>query len=108
MRSNGIIYQQIRNATVKITYKGTTFLVDPYFRPKGEDGCFQIAPKPELKKLKNPLNELPFPINEIVKNIDGVILSHTHGDHWDRIMLQQKIYQKMFQFLFRINQIRIY
>ena len=25
------------------------------------------------------------PINEIVKNIDGVILSHTHGDHWDNV-----------------------
>ena len=85
MSNNGIIYQQIRNATVKITYKGVTFLVDPYFRPKGEDGCFQIAPQPELKKLKNPLIELPMPINEIVKNIDGVILSHTHGDHWDNV-----------------------
>ena len=49
MSDNKIIYQQIRNATVKITYHGQTSLVDPYFRPKGEDGCFQIAPKPELK-----------------------------------------------------------
>lgn len=85
MSDNKIIYQQIRNATVKIKYHGQTFLVDPYFRPKGDDGCFQIAPKPELKKLKNPLNELPLPINEIIKDIDGVILSHTHGDHWDDV-----------------------
>ena len=61
------------------------FLVDPYLRPKGGDGCFQIAPKPEMKKLKNPLNELPMPISEIIKDIDAVILSHIHGDHWDDI-----------------------
>ena len=34
-----------------------------------------------MKKLKN----LPFPISEIIKDIDAVILSHTHGDHWDDI-----------------------
>ena len=85
MSDNKIIYQQIRNATVKITYHGQTFLVDPYFRPKGEDGCFQIAPKPELKKLKNPLVELPMPIKEIIKDINAVVLSHTHGDHWDDV-----------------------
>ena len=101
MSNKEIIYQQIRNATVKITYKGTTFLVDPYFRPKGEDGCFQIAPKPELKKLKNPLNELPFPI--ILMESYYLILMEIIG-----IMLLQKIYQNQFQFLFKINQIKIY
>ena len=25
------------------------------------------------------------PIDKIIKNIDGVILSHTHGDHWDNV-----------------------
>ena len=34
-----------------------------------------------MKKLKN----LPFPISEIIKDIDAVILSYTHGDHWDEI-----------------------
>ena len=64
MSDSKIIYQQIRNATVKIVYKGITLLVDPYFVPKGGSGCFQIAPKPELKKLKNPLNNLRFPLKK--------------------------------------------
>ena len=34
-----------------------------------------------MKKLKN----LQFPISEIIKDIDAVILSYTHGDHWDYI-----------------------
>ena len=38
-----------------------------------------------MKKLKNPLVELPFPIKEIIKDINAVILSHTHGDHWDDV-----------------------
>jgi hypothetical protein len=33
--------------------------------------------------LKNPLNDLPFPIEEIIKNIDAAIITHTLGDLWD-------------------------
>ena len=85
MSNNKIIYQQIRNATVKVAFHGQTFLVDPYFIKKGGSGCFQIAPKPEMRKIKNPMNELPIPIKEIIKDIDAVIITHTHGDHWDEI-----------------------
>ena len=46
MNDSKIIYQQIRNATVKIVYKGITLLVDPYFVPKGGSGYFDFAPKP--------------------------------------------------------------
>ena len=67
----------------KTTYHGLTLLVDPYFVPKGGSGCFQIAPKPEMRKIKNPICELPIPINEIVEGIDAVVITHTHGDHWD-------------------------
>ena len=46
---------------------------------------FSNSSKARNEKLKNPLNELPFPITKIIKDIDVVILSHTHGDHWDDI-----------------------
>ena len=83
MSDKNIIYQQIRNATVKIKYHGLTFLVDPYLVPKGASGCFAISPKPEMKKIKNPMNDLPMPIKEIIEGVDAVIVTHTHGDHWD-------------------------
>ena len=85
MSDKKITYQQIRNATVKLVYHEITILVDPYLVQKGGSGCFPIAPKPEMKKVKNPLNELPMPIEEIIKGIDAVIVTHTHADHWDEI-----------------------
>lgn len=33
--ANAVTVQQIRNATVKIDFSGTTFLVDPMLSPKG-------------------------------------------------------------------------
>lgn len=39
--------------------------------------------KTRNEKIKNPMNDLPFPIAEIIKGVDAVIVTHTHGDHWD-------------------------
>ena len=44
---------------------------------------FDMAPKPELKKMRLPLNDLPMTVEEIIKDIDAVIITHTHSDHWD-------------------------
>lgn len=69
--------QLIRNATMKISYAGRTFLTDPMLSPKDEIRSFAgIA--------RNPTIELPLPIEEIVKGIDGVIVSHDHPDHFDK------------------------
>ena len=38
-----------------------------------------VSKYPQNQKWKN------FPISEIIKDIDAVILSYTHGDHWDDI-----------------------
>ena len=69
--------QLIRNATMKMTYAGRTFLTDPMLSPKDEIRSFAgIA--------RNPTIELPFPTEEIVKGIDGVIVTHDHPDHFDK------------------------
>ena len=72
---------QIRNATVKITYAGKTFLVDPWLLPKeampGFAGAFH-------SEVRQPRVELPLPVAEIVK-ADAVILTHVHPDHWDEM-----------------------
>lgn len=75
--------QLIRNATIVIEYAGKKILVDPMLSNKGE---LATAPMPakDWNMKRNPLHELPISIDEIIKDIDFVFLSHLHFDHWDK------------------------
>ncbi len=68
--------QLIRNATLKINYAGKTILVDPMFSTKGAFESFAGIEK-------NPTVNLPIEISEIIKNVDMVLVTHTHTDHFD-------------------------
>ena len=81
--SNQVIYHHIRNATAKLTYSGLKILVDPYFAPKGHNPGFELCPTMEGKKARIPMIDLPVPVEEIIKEVDAVIITHTHDDHWD-------------------------
>ena len=83
--NNKISFQQIRNATGKVTYNGLTLLIDPILAPKGEYPGFEAANTLERKLMRNPLIELPLPVEEVIKNVEAVILTHTHLDHWDPV-----------------------
>ena len=72
--------QQIRNATVKISYADTTFLIDPMLAKKGAYPGFEGTYRSELH---NPLVELPMATQEILAGVDAIIVTHTHLDHWD-------------------------
>ncbi|WP_426236753.1 MBL fold metallo-hydrolase [Pseudomonas sp. TWP3-2] len=72
--------QQIRNATVKITYGGTTFLIDPMLAKKGAYPGFENTYR---SNLRNPLVDLTESPAEVISGIDAVIVTHTHLDHWD-------------------------
>lgn len=72
--------QQIRNATVKISYADTTFLIDPMLAKKGTYPGFEGTYRSELR---NPLVELPMSTQDILSGVDAVIVTHTHLDHWD-------------------------
>ncbi len=72
--------QHIRNATVKITYGETTFLVDPMLAGKGAYPGFEGTYN---SHLRNPLVDLPIPTEQLLANVDAVIVTHTHLDHWD-------------------------
>jgi len=68
--------QLIRNATMRITYSGHTFLADPYFAPKHSRASYAgISP--------NPLVDLPLTPDEIMRGIEVIIVSHLHSDHFD-------------------------
>jgi L-ascorbate metabolism protein UlaG (beta-lactamase superfamily) len=77
--TKAVNFQQIRNATVKLEYAGTTFLVDPMLAQKG---AYPGFPGTYNSELRNPTVELPLPLSEVMK-ADAIVVTHTHLDHWD-------------------------
>lgn len=72
--------QHIRNATEILQYGGKNFLIDPYLADKGA-----YPPLPSIREddSPNPVVSLPIPLEEILNNVDAVILTHLHMDHFD-------------------------
>lgn len=70
---------QIRNATLMLEFAGTRFLIDPMLSAKDAWPGF---PGTARAHLRNPLVELPVPI-ETLLDVDIIIVTHTHLDHWD-------------------------
>lgn len=79
VHAEAITFQQIRNATIKLDYAGTIFLIDPMLAEKGAYPGFQGTYN---SQLRNPLVELPLPLAEVMK-ADAIVVTHTHRDHWD-------------------------
>ena len=71
---------QIRNATLIVTYNGKKFLIDPWLGPKDYMPGFEGAYNSHIRQ---PREELPIDIKTIV-DVDAVILTHFHPDHWDK------------------------
>lgn len=72
----------IRNATLWIEIAGKTILTDPMFGPKGSLGPFPWI----SDRRPNPLTDLPFSIEHlktILPQVDAILLTHLHPDHWD-------------------------
>jgi len=68
----------IGNATVLLRYGGFTVLTDPNFLHRGERAYLGYGLT--TRRLTNPAMEL-----EALPALDAVVLSHLHGDHWDRV-----------------------
>lgn len=77
-------FQQIRNATIKVDYAGTTFLIDPMLAKKGAYPGFEGTYN---SHLRNPLVDLPMPLADVIR-ADAIIVTHTHLDHWDEAAKQ--------------------
>ncbi len=85
--------QQIRNATLVVAYAGKRFLIDPWFQKKGA-GRSAPTPWKEKNKLPSPSVELPMPVEQIVRGIDAIIVTHIHPDHFEQetaAMLDKRI-----------------
>lgn len=78
--SHKVDLKQVRNATVRISYGGTTFLVDPMLAKKGTYPGFENTYR---SNLRNPLVDLTESPEKVISGVDAVIVTHTHLDHWD-------------------------
>lgn len=72
--------QLIRNATLKITYADTTFLIDPMLAEKGAYPGFEGTYR---SHIRNPMIDLPMTVADVIAGVDAIIVTHTHLDHWD-------------------------
>lgn len=81
--------KQIRNATIKLTYAGTTFLIDPWLAPQHSFSFASIPGKPfhvpdSMKEhILMPICPLPEGIKEILEGVDAYVVTHLHPDHFD-------------------------
>jgi L-ascorbate metabolism protein UlaG (beta-lactamase superfamily) len=66
----------IRNATLVLEYAGQKILVDPMLSTKGTIESWGGVER-------NPTVELKMPVAEIIQNLDLVMVTHTHADHFD-------------------------
>ncbi|MEQ9810476.1 MBL fold metallo-hydrolase [Streptococcus jiangjianxini] len=82
--------QQIRNATIKIKFAGTIFLIDPWFQDKGT-GFSAKAIRQEMMNVKCPMNELPESAENTLKDVDYCLVSHLHFDHFSSDYLPKDV-----------------
>lgn len=67
----------IRNATLRLTYAGTEFLIDPMLGVRGSIRAMGDSTD------RNPTVDLPCPLSEVLDGVDVVLVSHLHPDHFD-------------------------
>ncbi|MER7076905.1 L-ascorbate metabolism protein UlaG, beta-lactamase superfamily [Saccharopolyspora kobensis] len=68
----------VGNATTLLRWRSFTLLTDPNFLHAGE--LAYLGHGLVSKRLREPAIQ----IEELPDDIDSVLLSHLHGDHWDR------------------------
>lgn len=66
----------VRNATLIVDMAGLRLLIDPWLAGKGEGKNYS-------GRGPSPLVDLPMPIEDILRGIDAVLVSHLHSDHFD-------------------------
>ena len=69
----------LRHATLVVEFAGRKLLVDPMLSAPGAMPAIENSPNPR----PNPLAPLPVPLTEIFQDLDAVLITHIHRDHWD-------------------------
>ncbi|HEY7344463.1 MAG TPA: MBL fold metallo-hydrolase [Gaiella sp.] len=69
----------VRNATLLLELEGRRILVDPMLDPAGARPPIDGTANP----VRNPTVELPWPAADTVRDLDAVLVTHRHKDHFD-------------------------
>jgi L-ascorbate metabolism protein UlaG (beta-lactamase superfamily) len=69
----------VRNATVIVELAGKRLLVDPALDDAGARPPVANTANP----AHNPTVALPFPAEEVVRDLDAIVVTHRHRDHLD-------------------------
>ncbi|RPG30236.1 MAG: MBL fold metallo-hydrolase [Muricauda sp. TMED12] len=76
---NTIEMQLVRNATVRLDIGKSSLLIDPILGAKGSQ-----EPIPFSNGLNNPLVDLPYTVDKVLSDVDAILVTHYHPDHFDR------------------------
>ncbi len=71
-----------RHATLLLKYNGISLLLDPMLSPMGAMDA--VGNAADTRRV--PLFDLPLSDNalhRLLGTLDGVLVTHTHRDHWD-------------------------
>jgi L-ascorbate metabolism protein UlaG (beta-lactamase superfamily) len=78
-RTLGVRITLVRSATVILELAGRRILVDPMLD--------DVSARPPIEQTRNPVANptvpLPFPAEDVVRELDAVIVTHRHRDHLD-------------------------
>jgi L-ascorbate metabolism protein UlaG (beta-lactamase superfamily) len=69
----------VRNATLLLELDGKRLLVDPMLDDAGARPAIEGTRNP----VPNPTVGLPFPAEDVVRDLDAVMITHRHRDHLD-------------------------
>jgi L-ascorbate metabolism protein UlaG (beta-lactamase superfamily) len=72
----------IRHATLMLETSAGRILVDPMLRAAATTPPIENTPNPQ----RNPLVDLPLPVEDVVDDVDLCIVTHLHGDHFDDLL----------------------
>jgi L-ascorbate metabolism protein UlaG (beta-lactamase superfamily) len=69
----------VRNATLLLEIQAQRVLVDPALDDAGARPPVENTANPK----RNPLVPLPMPAEQIVSDLDAILVTHLHSDHFD-------------------------
>ena len=69
----------VRNATLIVEIGGKRILVDPMLDDMGARPAIEGT----RNQVANPTAPLPFPAEEVVRDLDAIVITHRHRDHLD-------------------------